>query len=131
MIWTRLAAALMGATLLIHVFAGGPEVHAPMLAALSDPGLGAFASILWHAVTVVLAVLTVGLWGLAGRRDPLLEVVLSGVQLGFAGLFLFYGLTRLGAVWPMPQWVIFLAIPALTRFGQTRRRPDGEPRTLS
>jgi len=126
MVWTRLAAVLMGATFLIHVFAGGPEVHAPMLAALSEPDLGAFASILWHAVTVVLAVLAVGLWGLAERRDPLLEAVLSGIQLGFAGLFLFYGLARLGTVWPMPQWVIFLAIPALTRFGQTRRRPTGK-----
>ncbi len=122
MIWTRLAAALMALTLLIHVFAGGPEVDIPMQAALSDAGLAAFAAILWHAVTVVLAVLAIGLWGLALRDDPLLESVLSGIQIGFAGLFLAYGLARLGTLWPMPQWIIFLAIPALTRFGQSRRR---------
>ena len=120
MLWTRLAAALMGATVLIHVFAGGPEVHAPLQAALPDPGLAAFAALLWHAVTVVLIVLAYGLWVLAGRRDPALEITLSGVQIGFAGLFLFYGLTRLGTVWDMPQWLIFLALPALTRFGQSR-----------
>lgn len=119
--WTRLASALMGATVFIHVFAGGPEVHNALLAALPDSGLAAWATILWHAITVVLVVLTFGLWALAKRQDPTLEAVLSGIQLGFAGLFVAYGLVRLGTLWPMPQWIIFTAIPALTRFGQSRR----------
>jgi len=123
MIWTRIAAALMALTFFIHVFAGGPEVHAPLQEALADQGLAAFAAVLWHAVTVVLAVLTMGLWVLARRHDPALEAVLSAIQLGFALLFVVYGLTRLGSLAPMPQWIIFLAIPALTRFGQSRMRP--------
>lgn len=122
--WTRLAAALMGLTFFIHVFGGGPEVHDPLQAALTDPFLAAFAAVLWHAVTVVLAVLAGGLWVLAQRHDPALEVILSGIQLGFAALFVFYGLTRLGTMMPMNQWIIFLAIPALTRFGQSRKRPQ-------
>ena len=120
--WTRLAAALMGLTVLLHLFGGGPEVHAPLQAALTDPLLAAFATVLWHAVTVVLAVLAGGLWVLAQRRDPALEAILSGIQLGLAALFIFYGLTRLGTVMPMNQWIIFLAIPALTRLGQSRNR---------
>ncbi len=92
-----------------------------MQAALADQGLAAFAAVLWHAVTVVLAVLAAGLWVLAQRHDPAFEAVLSAIQLGFAALFVFYGLTRLGALAPMPQWIIFLAIPALTRFGQSRK----------
>lgn len=123
MIWTRLAAALMALTFFIHVFAGGSEVHIPLQAALADQGLAAFAVILWHAVTVVLAVLAVGLWVLSRRYDPAFEMVLSAIQLGFAALFVFYGLTRLGSLMPMPQWIVFLAIPALTRFGQSRMRP--------
>lgn len=122
MFFTRLAAALMGATVLIHVFAEGGNVHSPLQAALPDPGLAAFAAVLWHAVTVVLIVLTCGLWVLAKRRDLAFEIVLSGVQVGFAAVFLFYGLSRLGTVGDMPQWVIFLAIPVLTRCGQSRRR---------
>ncbi|MFN4272700.1 MAG: hypothetical protein ACK4F5_07795 [Aliihoeflea sp.] len=122
MMWTRIAAALMALTFLIHVFAGGLDVHLPMQSALSDPGLAAYAAILWHAVTVVLAVLAIGLWGLAGRHDPIFETVVSGIQIGFAGLFIFYGLTRLGTLWLMPQWIIFITIPALTRFGQSRKR---------
>jgi hypothetical protein len=123
MTWTRLAAALMALTFFIHVFGGGPEVHDPLQATLTDPFLAAFAAVLWHMVTVVLAVLAGGLWVLAGRRDPALEAILSAIQLGFAALFIVYGLTRLGTIWPMSQWIIFLAIPALTRFGQSRKRP--------
>lgn len=89
--WTRFAAALMGAAVLIHVFAGGPDVHAPLQAALPDNGLAAFAAVLWHGITVVLIVLGYGLWVLAGRRDLALEIVLSGIQIGFAALFLFLG----------------------------------------
>lgn len=115
---TRLAAILMGVTTLIHLFAGTPEVHDPMLAQLTDPLLGAFATVLWHAVTVVLLVLTFGLWLLAARRDAGLEAVVSGIQLGFAALFILLGAQRLGTLLPMPQWIIFLTIPALTRLGQ-------------
>ena len=124
MTWTRLAAALMALTFFIHVFGGGPEVHDPIQAALTDPILAAFAAVLWHMVTVVVAVLACGLWVLAGRHDPALEAILSSIQLGFAALFIAYGLTRLGSILPMSQWIIFLAIPALTRFGQSRKRPQ-------
>jgi hypothetical protein len=72
-------------------------------------------------VTVALVVLAGGLWVLAQRHDPALEAILSGIQLGFAAVFIFYGLTRLGTVILMNQWTIFLIIPALTRFGQSRR----------
>lgn len=118
--WTRLAAALMGMTVLLHVFGGGPEVHDPLQATLNDPFLAAFAAVLWHMVTMALVVLAGGLWALSGRDDPALEVILSGLQLGFAAVFIFYGLTRLGTVMPMNQWTIFLIIPALTRLGQSR-----------
>jgi hypothetical protein len=124
MLWTRISAALMAVTFLIHVIAGGKGVHAPLQAALTDPGLAAFAALLWHAVTVVLAVSAVGIWVLANRQDPALEAILSAIQLGLAALFIFYGLTRLGTLFLMPQWIIFLAIPLLTRFGQSRERPS-------
>lgn len=119
---TLAAAALMGATTAIHLFMGGPEVHQGLLAAPLTEGLKAFASILWHAVSINLLVFTVGILWLARRPNPGLEAAMAAVQIGFAALFLFYGATRLGTVWLMPQWVIFLAIPALTRFGQSRQK---------
>ena len=62
-------------------------------------------------ITVVLVMMAGGLWVLANRQDPALEAILSGTLLGFAAIFVFYGLTRLGTVVPMKQWIIFLAIP--------------------
>jgi hypothetical protein len=120
--FTRLAAILMGLTVLLHVFGGGPEVYDPLQAALSDPFLAAFAAVLWHMTTLVQIGLAGGIWVLARRQDPALEAILSGIQLGFAALFVSYGLSRLGTVVPMSQWIIFLIIPAMTRFGQSRRK---------
>ena len=120
---TRITAALMALTFLVHVFMGGPEFHEPYQTVLDDPLLRAMAAVLWHAVSVVLAVLALGLWLLARRPDPALEAVISGVQLGFAGLFLWYGMVQLGSLMPMPQWMIFLALPVLTRLGQWQRQP--------
>jgi hypothetical protein len=118
---TRIASVLMLMTFFIHVFWGGPEVHDALQNILREPILGAFAAVLWHAVSVVLAALALGLWALSARRDPVLEAVLSGIQLGFAALFIVYGLVRVETLWLMPQWVIFLTIPAVTRLGQARR----------
>lgn len=117
---SAIAAALMAATLGIHLFTGGPEVHDALLAGQPVPGLRAFTSVLWHAVSVNLLVFTVALAALALRPNRALEATLAATQIGFAALFLAYGTVVLGTVWLMPQWVIFLAIPALTRFGQAR-----------
>jgi hypothetical protein len=117
---TLLAAVLMAITLIVHVFAGGQGVYAPLLAETDVPGLQAFISVLWHFVTVALAVLTVGLAHLARHPNIALEATLSALQLGLAVLFIAYGLAQLGTVWPMPQWTVFLLVPALTRWGQAR-----------
>ncbi len=54
---TLIAAGLMLMTLMVHVFAGGSDVHLPLLAETDNPGLAAFVSVLWHFVTLFLAVL--------------------------------------------------------------------------
>ncbi|MFN3953629.1 MAG: hypothetical protein ACK4LQ_04190 [Pararhodobacter sp.] len=118
---TQGVALLMALTVLVHVFLGGPEYHLPYQRELEDPLLRAMAAVLWHAVTVVLAVLAAGLVWLAHRPDPALEAVISGIQIGFAALFLWYGAVQLGSLVPMPQWIIFLLLPALTRLGQWQR----------
>lgn len=117
---TLIAAGLMLMTLMVHVFAGGSDVHLPLLAETDNPGLAAFVSVLWHFVTLFLAVLCLGLVSLARHPNPALEAAFCALQLGFAALFLFYGTTRLGTVWLMPQWIVFLLVPALTRWGQSK-----------
>ena len=111
---TLLAAGLMAVTLGIHLFAGGPEYNAPFQEVLPTPHLSSMAGVLWHAVSVALAVFAVALYRLALRPNPELKWTLAAIQIGWAALFLAYGASQLGTVWIMPQWVIFLALPALT-----------------
>ena len=118
---TTIATALMGMTVLVHIFLGGPEVNEPLNSSELPDFLRAFATILWHAVTVVLIALTFGLIMLRNRPDFALETMVSGIQIGFAALFIWYGSARLGTVWLMPQWVIFTIIPIITRLGQNGR----------
>jgi len=118
---TTIATALMGMTVLVHIFLGGPEVNEPLNSSELPDFLRAFATILLHAVTVVLTALTFGLIMLRNRPDFALETMVSGIQVGFAALLIWYGSARLGTVWLMPQWVIFTIIPIITRLGQHGR----------
>ncbi len=111
------AVGLTGLTTLVHVLAGGPDVHEPIQDSDLSDYLRALSAVLWHAVTVTLIVFTLALIWLVRRPNQALAWVISAVQVGFAGLFIFYGITRLGTLWLTPQWIIFLTIPALTVWG--------------
>lgn len=110
-----LAAAIMSfLTMLVHVFLGGPEVLDPGLASpLDDVWKGVFV-VVWHAVSAILLINAVAL-GFAARGQGAKPVALlvAAQYLAFTALFLFYGATMLGTLWPMPQWIIFIAISAV------------------
>ena len=120
--WILIAAGLSSVTLLIHLFGGGSEVHQPILASDLSVLLKAYGSILWHAVTVVLAVNSMAL--LIAVRDRALQkplvCLIVGQYFGFAVLFGIYGLSRLGTLLPMPQWIIFCLIGAVALIGLRR-----------
>jgi hypothetical protein len=120
------SAILMALTVALHVIGGGNDVHEPLQSALrtqgSAPELIAIAAVIWHLVTVAIAGLAYGLWVLARRNDAQLEILISGIQLGFTAVFIAYGIVRLGTPWAMPQWVLFIVSPILTRLGQSRRK---------
>lgn len=113
------------ATLFLHVSGGGPEIHEPLLAGAANVTLGAFISVLWHFVTVILLVNSAALGLAAVRPDwrkPLV-VLVSGQYFAAAILFLFYGWTRLDSFMVMPQWLLFVGIGGLAIAGL--RRPGG------
>ncbi|WP_316015624.1 hypothetical protein [Roseobacter sp. HKCCA0434] len=112
------AAAIFAAVIcLIHVIAGGREVHVPIQAHGLPPGLRAISAVLWHAVTVILIVMAGATAWLAMRPEPGLAVALIAICLGWAGLFVWYGLRQLGTVRDMPQWGLFLALAGLIGWG--------------
>lgn len=125
--WILSAAVLSSLTFFVHVFAGGPEVHDPMLAlAKSFPILlQAFVSVMWHAITVILAINSVAL--LIALRKPDLQntivLFVTSQYMAFAALIAFYGLVRLGSMLPMPQWIAFMLISGLAVAGLRRSKP--------
>ena len=111
------AALLMGLTTLIHVFMGGPEVMTPTRASDLSRLVRAVLDVVWHGITVVLACLAAALLWLAFHDNMALLWLVCAIQIGFAALFLWYGARQLRSLWPMPQWILFLGVPALTIWG--------------
>lgn len=118
---TLLAAILMVGTCAIHAFVGGPEVHGPIQASDLPPLLRAVSAVVWHGVTVILAAFALALFWMARHPNKPMAVLIIGVLLGFAALFFTYGLSAMGNVWDMPQWIIFLVQPPLIAAAQLRR----------
>ncbi|WP_341366176.1 hypothetical protein [Yoonia sp. BS5-3] len=116
------AGGLMLLTAGIHVFAGGPEYHSSFQTQLPNQHLASMAAVLWHAVTINLLVFAAAYLWLSKYPSTAVMAVVGVIQLGWAGLFLFYGITMLNSPWPMPQWVIFLAIPLLSLYGLHKAR---------
>jgi hypothetical protein len=113
------AAVLSLLTFFIHVVGGGADVHAPIQASSLAPDLRAISAVLWHEVSALLLVQGVALaWDArrSQRNKPLL-VVLLALQVSFAVLFVFYGLSVLGTPWVMVQWTIFTVLAALIGWG--------------
>lgn len=118
-LWLLLAAALSTGLTLIHIFPGGTDVHAPIQNSPLDPLLKGFSAVVWHGITVMLAINSVALFVAARRPDlckPLVLMVLAQF-LGMAGVFIAYNLVRFGDLWTMPPWIGFAVICAVILIG--------------
>ncbi len=113
-------------TLCAHVFGGGPEIHIPVLESDFSLELKASLSVVWHAVTAVLIINSVALFLAAKSKgaEKMLVVFVSSQYLAFAALFIFYGITHLGTLLLMPQWSVFLLMPALALAGLRPRKTE-------
>jgi hypothetical protein len=100
---------------LVHIFPGGREIHRPMVASHWPEPAKAVWSVVWHAVTAVMAFGGAALIAAAALPDHALALALLPIALFLtaAVLFIVYGLKRLGTLRILPQWVAFLAISAL------------------
>lgn len=113
-------AGLMALTCLVHVFAGGPEVMEPLRASDVAAVPDAVLHVVWHMVTLMLAVMAGALAYLGHTRNGALAVTLIALNLGTAVIFVGYGALRLGTLAPMPQWTIFLVIAGVIAVGLRR-----------
>jgi hypothetical protein len=126
--WILSAGALSSLTFFVHIFAGGPEIHDTLLTLGSTfpSALQAFISVMWHAISVILAInsvaLLVAVWRPHLQQSLVWLIVCQYIT--FAILILSYGLVRLGSALPMPQWIIFIAISALAITGLLRSKSE-------
>lgn len=115
-----IGAGLAGLTTLVHVFAGGPEINAVVQASALDDPVRAVLAVLWHGTTALLAVSAAGLCWAAVHPNRGLEVFISVIMLLWAALFVYFGIVMLGNLTVMPQWSVFLLIPAMVGLGWRR-----------
>lgn len=117
--WLLAAGILSLATTGIHLFAGGPDVHVPLLASSPSPLLQIYVSLLWHATSAVLLINSLAL--LFAAIDRRYRVPLAGAvilqYLAYAALFVGYGLAYLGSLWSTPQWVAFILMAGFAAIG--------------
>ena len=75
--WIAAASALMFVTLIAHVFGGGPEVIDVVTATGLPDTVRALSSVVWHGITLMLAMSAIALAYLATHHNPALEVFIA------------------------------------------------------
>lgn len=116
-----LACLTMAVTFFVHVFVGGPELYVPLRASDLDAVEWSTLSVVWHFTSVQLFVLAGVLLYLSCTQNTAMFCATLATVLGFAALFIGYGIADLNSVWPMPQWIAFIAVSALMIWGAKRR----------
>lgn len=116
------AAGLMALTTLVHLFAGGPEIYAPLRDATLAPVVVSTLSVVWHMISLLLGLYTVALFWLWQRSNDHLAVFICAGQIAFALLFVTYGIADFGSVLPLPQWTIFALTAAFIGLGLRKSR---------
>ena len=103
------ASALMGLTTGVHLFLGTGEIMTPILSSETlHPVVQSTTLVVWHMVTLVLAVSTVAMAYLAKQPNKALALFIMTLHFGFAAIFLYVTLTMFGALFTLPQWSAFL-----------------------
>ncbi|KZK89667.1 hypothetical protein PsAD5_04953 [Pseudovibrio sp. Ad5] len=117
--WLLASGILSLLLMLVHVFLGGPEILDPVLGSDLHPVVIAVLSVVWHGITVVMLVNGVLLLAAAFREELAAGVawVVIGQYSGFTLLFIYYGITQLGNLMDMPQWISFAIIAGCVAMG--------------
>lgn len=117
-----LAAALAALVFLaLHLIVGEQRYHLPALQSGMNAEQQALYTVLWHGVSLVILINTLALALAAWRPDWRGAALFALVQFAAWSLLdLFIGIARLGAPWPLIQWLIMLPILILGIWGLRR-----------
>ncbi|MBI2894641.1 MAG: hypothetical protein HYY06_13895 [Deltaproteobacteria bacterium] len=117
--WLVAAAGVSLLTCAIHVFAGGPTVARPLLAAKDLEPVPMYTSYYcWHMVSIVLLAMPIG-FGLGAffeeSRD--LAVLMTALAAAFAAWSLILVAWKYRHPLRLPQWTLFVPIAVLGALG--------------
>jgi hypothetical protein len=118
-----IAALLTAFIAAVHLFAGGADVVAPLLASslAEEPRLTLYA--VWHLVSVTLVLSAIALYVSALPQHAIaaryLALFISILWLGFGVVFLVIASTQPGEglFFKIPQWTLFLPVGLLGLWG--------------
>lgn len=114
-LWLFSAGVATLALALIHVVAGGREVHQPMLASAASGHHKLIWSVVWHAATVVMLLGGAAFIAAAFMHDRAFVIVAFplAVFAVMATLFIFYSFVRFRTLHVTPHWIAFTVITGL------------------
>lgn len=115
--WIAGAALLSSVLTVAHIFGGTPQFPTPVVQADLDADIRAAASVVWHAVSLLLIFDSAVLIRVAMGRGRAGAGVVAAHYMGFVALFIYFGVSQLGNVTDLPQWIIFAAILAMLWMG--------------
>ncbi|WP_310541154.1 hypothetical protein [Phenylobacterium sp.] len=117
--WMMIAGMLSLATAAVHVFLGGPEVHAPVQSSESLAlEVRATMAVVWHGITAVLLLSgATKIYAALSGRVSAVVVFIAAQYLAFVALFVGYGLAHFGSLWVLPQWTLFAVIVGFVGLG--------------
>jgi hypothetical protein len=110
-----LAALGMTGTLALHGISGEFTVHRPLLADAVSAEMDMYVSVLWHGITIMIALGTAALIYAALQKTPSKPLLwlIGGQTLGIGLMFVLYGIIRTHSLWVAPQWVIVIPLGLL------------------
>lgn len=117
--WLLAAGGAAGATTLIHVFAGGPTVAAPLLAAKDIDDVPKLTNYYcWHVATITLIAMTIAFVYAALVPDKgALAAMWTVIAAAFAAWSVALIIWKRQKPFDLPQWTLFAVIAGLGAVG--------------
>ena len=120
-LWLFAASVAAGATLLIHVFAGGPSVARPLLEASDIDEVAKLTNYYcWHIVSITLAAMTAAFcYASIAPGETAMAALWTAIAAAFALWSIVLFVWKRQKALDLPQWTLFAVIAGLGGMGLT------------
>lgn len=123
-LWWGVAGIMSLLVAAIHIFAGTPEIMAPLAKIEMPTVIFAIMDVMWNQVSLLLIIVGLALLFAAKRGAQSMDMVLfiNAIYAGIAIIFMIAGLFYLQSLWPMPQWILFGLIALVAQIGWHKQK---------